>query len=542
MGSKITKSLLLFSAASLYACDSGSISLPVGNALLCTAPEQPAPSTVLTPAFGDLYQPGDALQIQVAAAEQEEARNLEFEIWLMAQDQPVLKIWGGQSTEDQIDVEASGFEAGFTALDAWKSYAVRTRTKIGEPECDFGEWGNYQSFRIDDGSELFFNEEVIRDLYISLPEESFEAIDREALPPECVPYHRPYHPGTVTFDGTVYENAGVRTKGGCGSSRNLSGKASFKINLSDYSTGDSCPQTRRARGLKRLTVNNQVQDPSHAHERLAYQFYDLLGIPVPRRAPIRVHVNDELWGLYLHLESIDRRFFRRRYEGLAAEGMAYEGTYYCDIVPINAPAEMGPETCFSAKFSGQCSTPVPGADPTTYAPLISFIAQIDALDDENFYEGIQDIVDFKTFLNQWAADSIMNHWDGSIFDILNNYRMYHNPETSKWVILPTGMDQSFNLNQRNIDPWQPLNVIARRCLQIKECEDAFAQRLREVLSVFENGDFVARTGVISTQIAEEVAADPREETNQFAERINRTVTFIEGRKSFIENALSAHGY
>ena len=142
-----------------------------------------------------------------------------------------------------------------------------------------------------------------------------------------------------------------------------------------------------------------------------------------------MHVNGEHWGLYLHLESIDRRFFKRRFEGVAAEGMAYEGTYFCDLVPGNLPPVDGPETCFSSKFSGDCSTPAEGGDPFTYEPLISFVSQIDALPQDGFYPAVRDIVDFDSFLSQWAVESIINHWDGGIFEVLNNYRVYHDPGT-----------------------------------------------------------------------------------------------------------------
>ncbi|MBL4636692.1 MAG: CotH kinase family protein [Kofleriaceae bacterium] len=537
---------VVLSILALQGCDSGEIFLPEDVVVpnpKCELDSPPPAPEILTPTLGELKQPEDVIAIELAANASGEARLLDIEMWLLAGDgTPILKVWGAESTGDTLDLSSGQFELGFDALDSWKRYAVRARSREGGEFCDFGDWSNYQDFKIDDGSELYFDEDIIRDVEITLGQESYDLIDAEALPPDCVPYSRPYHPGTVTFDGVTYENAGVRVKGGCGSSRTLSEKASFKINLSDYSEGGPCPMTRRARGLKRITVNNQVQDPSHAHERLAYHFYDLLGIPVPRRAPIRVHVNGDLWGFYLHLESIDRRFFRRRYEASAAEGMVYEGTYFCNLTPDNKPALMGPETCFSQKFSDTCSTPDPNGDPFDYSPLRTFIDRIDSLTDQEYYTEIQKIVDFPTFLRQWSADAIMNHWDGAVFDILNNYRVYHNPFTDKWVIIPTGMDQSFNLNQRTVDPWQPGTVIATRCLRIQECEDAFAVALRETLNIFENADMVARTNAIRTQITADVLADPRQSSNNFESRIDRTITFIEGRRVFIENALSAHGY
>lgn len=515
---------------------------------VCEVAEAADPPTILTPTKGGLHQPGAIIPIEAsqASSTSEKARVVEFEIWALVDGVPIAKVWSAvlpdATDAPTLDLSEGEFAPGATELQAWRSYGVRARTRDGGILCGFGEWSEYQDFKIDDGSETLFDDQVIRDIEITLGQESFDLINAEAVPPGCVPFKRNYYPGTVTFDGQTYENAGVRAKGGCGSAQDLSGKASFKINLSDYGVPDACPETRRARGLKRVTVNNHAQDPSFIHERLAYHFYDMVGVPVPRRAPMRVHVNGEHWGLYLHLESIDRRFFERRYAGLAAEGMAYEGTYFCDLIPDNAPGIDGPDTCFSSKFSAECSTPAPGADPLNFEPLISFIGQIEALPQDGFYPAIRDIVDFDTFLSQWAVESIINHWDGGIFDILNNYRVYHNPVTGKWVMIPTGMDQSFNEGQRPVDPWQPNSIIARRCLQEKPCEDAFAARLKEVLTLFEAEDFAALAAGLRTQITAEVALEPRSNPNNFDSRVDQTINFISNRSLTVNDWLAAHGY
>lgn len=546
----VPSALLLLSAA----CD-GAINVAEdggGPTPLCEVTEPLVPASFLTPAEGELFQPEESGSISfesTIATIGEGIREAEFELHLLSPAKtPVLKIWSATLDDagatPTIRLDEGRFEVGFDALDTWQSYAIRTRYRDGGELCSFSEWSDFRDFRIDDGSEALFDEDVIRDLEISLSPESFALISDEARPPGCVPYHRAYHPGDVTLDGETFTNSGVRVKGGCGSSRDLSGKASFKINLSDYASEGACAETRRIRGMKRVTVNNGVQDRSHTHERLAYDFYDLVGVPVPRRAPIRVHVNDELWGLYLHLESIDKRFLRRRFDNIAAEGMLYEGTYFCDMTPGNLPGSAeGPETCFGAKFAeDECSTANAYGDPYSYAPLITFVNRIDALPDGGFFPAITQFVDFDAYLSQWAAETIMNHWDGAIFDVRNNYRVYHDPVHDKWVVIPTGMDQSWNAGQRPIDPWSPNNVIARRCLQEQACEDAFAARLKEVLEIFENADFASKAEAIRVQIAGDVANDPRKEGDDFSQRVDSTIEFIQNRPVQINSWLAEHGY
>jgi spore coat protein CotH len=376
------------------------------------------------------------------------------------------------------------------------------------------EWSEWAAFRTDDGSAYLFDPDRIHDVYIDIEPDSFNAINAEAVPPGCVPYTRPYHPVTVRFEDQVFAGAGGRVKGGCGSARDLSRKAGFKLNLSyDDPAVAGCPDTRRLFGLKRLTLNNMVQDRSYLHESIGYQFYKAMGVPTPRTAHVRVFVNDELWGLYLHVESIDRRFLARWFE--SNQGMMYEGTYWCDLVPENLPpSEMEESACLSRKFSAdECSDPPqPDTDPTTYGPLTELVEAIDALPAGEFYPAVESFFDFDTLLSSWATDAVMAHWDGYQYRIMNNYRVYHNPATDRWTIIPTGIDQTF-VDQGLV--WSDVSgVLARRCLQEPDCEAAIIERIRTAIATFQELDLGARAQEIHAKILPHVLADPRREFSE----------------------------
>lgn len=129
----------------------------------------------------------------------------------------------------------------------------------------------------------------------------------EAWPETCGHWPTSYQPAKLHFSGSELD-VGMRVKGGCGSGRSLERKASLKLNLSwDDPSVPGCPREQRLHGLKRLTFNNMVQDPTMTHEMVAYKFYRKLGLPSPRTACAEIYLNHEYWGLYLHAESIDRR-------------------------------------------------------------------------------------------------------------------------------------------------------------------------------------------------------------------------------------------
>ena len=76
-------------------------------------------------------------------------------------------------------------------------------------------------------------------------------------------------------------------------------KAAFKLKLAHTVKG------QRFLGLKTLTLNNMVQDPSMVHELLAYEAFRAVGIPAPRTGYAFVRVNGADYGVYLNVETLD---------------------------------------------------------------------------------------------------------------------------------------------------------------------------------------------------------------------------------------------
>jgi CotH protein len=70
---------------------------------------------------------------------------------------------------------------------------------------------------------------------------------------------------------------GIRLKGSAkGSFRPLSGKAAFKVKFKQFPGGSTFD------GLKKLTLNNMVEDFSLIHETVAYTAYRGAGLPASR--------------------------------------------------------------------------------------------------------------------------------------------------------------------------------------------------------------------------------------------------------------------
>ena len=518
---------------------------------VCPEDAPPAAPTVLEPVEGRIDVIAAQLQIKGSPFSDPDVGDVlgggEAEIWKMKDGVADERVWSATFSGDApptLTLADGSFDAGpDETLGEWKDYAVRLRYRDEHGACSsFGPWSADLVFRTDDGSTMLFDDSVVRDIYIDIPPASWDAINAEALPPGCVPYERNYYTGTLRIDGQTFPGVGVKTKGGCGTSRNLNQKASFKINL-EWDDPDvvGCPGPRRVYGQNHFTLNNGVQDQSATHERLGYSLYRDLGIPSPRAANVRVFVNDQLWGLYLNVETLDRRFLSRWFD--SNEGMLYEGTYWCDLIPQNLPPNDDDDSkCLTREFSpGPCSMPSPDGDPLDYSTLRTFVEAIQALPPGGFYPAIEEIFDFDTYLSTWALESIIGHWDGYQFDIKNNYRVYHDPTTQRFTLMSTGIDQTFKKNQ---DPWAVQGVLAARCIQEPACEAAFAERLAAVNDLFAEDDLAGRADAIYQQVSPFVMEDPRKEYNfqTFQNEHNGLLGFIQNRPAQISGALMSHGF
>lgn len=527
-----------------------------GSTPLCAPNSAPETPVVTAPLAGRRDVVGGSLVLEAGAFDDVDGDAhvaTEWEIWQVAGDSPVQVVWRAliEGAELGNATLADGEFLVGDGLAPDRSYQAVVRFRgasEGGAACDsWSEWSTPRRFLTDDGSTAFFAEDQIRDLYLTIPQATIDALDAQSHPPGCVPYERESYVASMTFEGVTYPGIGLKTKGGCGSSRGMSGKPSFKISLEwDDPAVAGCPAERRVGGQKSITLQNDVQDRSYIHQSLAYQLYRALGVPAPRANFMRVHVNGALWGLYTNLESIDRTMLRRWFD--SKKGMMYEGTYWCDVIPENAPAsddhDSDTSQCFGREFhTDACDAADPEEDPTDFSELRRLMARLAAIPNGQYYPAIEQVFDFDRVLTLWAIDAYVNNWDGFIYDVMNNYRIYRDPSTDLWSVIPSGTDQTFTTN-RDRSAFQVANVVARRCLAEADCKAAFAARLDEVLAAVAAAGLPARAIALRDLIAADVLADPRREFSysSFLSAVDATIGFVNGRAATIEADLTSNGF
>jgi hypothetical protein len=265
-----------------------------------------------------------------------------------------------------------------------------------------------------------------------------------------------YFVGTATIDGVTIENVGVRKKGFLGSLSVI--RPSLKVNF-----GKFIPDQTYS-GMKRITLNNDLQDPSHTHQVMSYALFRKAGVVAPRCNFAHVTVNGEDLGIYSHVESIKKPFLARHFRDNT--GNLYEGQL----------ADFTPELV--SRFERK--TNKGDHDRSDLDRVVQALTAEDA----DLLAALEQVMDVDGFLTFWAMEVLTGHWDGYDSN-RNNFYFYFDPETGLVHFIPWGTDGAFN-EGNPFGPGAPVSVfavskIAYRLYHCPETRPLYLDRLSSLL-------------------------------------------------------------
>jgi spore coat protein H len=258
----------------------------------------------------------------------------------------------------------------------------------------------------------------------------------------------------VTVDGVVQRGVEVRKKGYIGSLSAL--RPSLRLDFDPERLG-------LASGLRRLTLNADYQDRSHARQCMALDLLAAAGVPASRCAFAHVVVNGVDLGTYSNVEPITGRMLRRYFSD--DEGPLYEGT----TTDLDAEGWQQLELESNA--------------PTDHAQLRQLVAALEA-SDATLVSELQAIVDLDHFRDFWAMETLLGHWDGYAGNS-NNYYLFFSPDSQRFEFIPWGLDQAFVGRRQFENGFYDITVyarsrLARRLYDVPEQRALFRQRLGEL--------------------------------------------------------------
>jgi hypothetical protein len=310
------------------------------------------------------------------------------------------------------------------------------------------------------GSTLF-NGYTVHSIQIDISPDALDTLRRQP---------RDYVTATVRVDREVYTEVGVHLKGSTGSFRDLDDKPALTVDFNQFNPG------QKLDGLSKIHLNNSVEDASYVNERLGSELFRAAGVPTPRVAHTLVELNGRSLGLYVLKEGFSAEFlglyFRRT-----------DGNLY-DIGSGNEVTERMKRNS--------------GAGPNDWSDLKALAAAAQQPDLAQRWQQLQRVLDMDRFLSFVATEILIGHRDGYSL-ARNNFRIYHDPTTDKFVFLPHGMDILFSRSDLSLQP-RLSGLVAQAVLEIPEGRRRYLDRLG---TIFTN---VFNAAALTHQVDELVAA------------------------------------
>ena len=315
-----------------------------------------------------------------------------------------------------------------------------------------------------------------------------------------------YVEASVSIDGVVFPQVGIRKKGFIGSQSHTRPSLKIKLNHIDKEGG--------IEGLTNLTLNNNKQDLSQVSQFIGYALFNAMGSTAPRCAYAKVTVNGKSLGIYSHVETVRKPLLKRAFGN--DDGPLYEGT----VVDFNEAWE----NSFEHKR---------GDDALGREKIIALINVL--ADDEVTEEAIGELVDLDSFFPFWATESLFGFWDGYSGNG-NNYFIYLNPDTDKFHFLPWGADSlftnfsmDFRRNARAPTSVKTQGLIAYRLYQLEAGRERYAKTIKKLLETHWNETkLLAELDRVAAMIQPHLLPEQREVQEEEWGRSGEVQTFENG--------------
>ena len=270
------------------------------------------------------------------------------------------------------------------------------------------------------GAELFADQ-TVRTFRIQITGKEWESLQKE---------NRQYVKATVREGTNIFTNVGVHLKG-VGSFRPLNEKPSFVLRFNKYESDQTYS------GLPKMMLNNSSQDASYLAEYMSTRLFRDAGLPAARVTHAFVQLNGRDLGLYVLIEAMNKEFLRQHFR--SARGNLYEG--YTQDIDQQLDQDSGK-----------------GTDQSDRKRLLE-VTKI--TDPRTRWERLQKVLDVDEFISFVALEMFVGHTDGYTLN-RNNYRLYHDPFSDRFVFITHGLDWGFSDTGRALRA--PLNSIVTKAV------------------------------------------------------------------------------
>lgn len=212
---------------------------------------------------------------------------------------------------------------------------------------------------------------------------------------------------SVTINGTVFNNVGVKYKGNS-SFIPFHPKNPFHIELDAF-------QNQDYQGYTDIKLSNVIFDPSFIRETLSYE---ILGqyMAAPKCNYANVYVNDVLVGLYVNVESVSKKFVQKNFYS--------DNNAFFDCSPVNGANNVSslqelPALIYWGQNVASYNLAYRMKSETGWEDLIGMIQTLNTN-----VANIESVLDIDKILWMLAFDNVMVNIDSYIGTFNQNYYLY----------------------------------------------------------------------------------------------------------------------
>lgn len=317
-----------------------------------------------------------------------------------------------------------------------------------------------------------FNKETIQDVKISIDENNWNYLLQNAIDKPTV------LASSVSIGDDTVKYVGIKTKGNLTLKEvwNLSSdRFSFTINFGKYiNTDNGYTDKQNLYGLRKVALNNIYGDATLMKEYLSYELMTKMGIPTPEYSLINLYINDEFYGVYMMVESIDSSLTQRTlgeksdylvkpessggdliYDNSLDEYINDDGEFdFSSIIYDNSENIIYPNDKSNSlyKYNGLWEN-----DEDTFEDIVDMLPTIfkwmktlnelnntDNPNTDDYKLALEEIIDVDSLIRYFAVNTYLVNLDSYQSEKMQNYALYIN-ETGRATIIPWDYNYSFGV-------------------------------------------------------------------------------------------------
>lgn len=297
-----------------------------------------------------------------------------------------------------------------------------------------------------------------------------------------------YVPATVTCDGAVYPDAGIRFRG------NASilmippdGKRPFKLDFDRYD------KSQIFHGFTTLNFINGFRDPSLLRDKLAYDLYRKANVPAPRAAFATAELSldgkpKEPLGFFVVVEQVNRPFLEDRFGN--SDGLLIKFEIIRDLEYRGDDWQ---------QYAHDCE--LKSNDPSDTVLFTKFVKFLTQSSDEEFARKIENKLNVDRFLAWLAVNTLLTDLD-SYAGFGHNWYLYYNTDSKRFEFIPWDVNESFgNLQVVSPDklldfdikkPYTGDRILIKRILNVEKYRTLYEFYLRAFIRDFFNPESMGK--------------------------------------------------